>query len=104
MRMTTQPESAILHGVRDHLRGQGYLVIRNVAGIGTHSGLSDLLALKGGVTLYVEVKTASGRLSDAQERFRRDVQAHGGRYIVVRSVDDIAAVVGGCLELLEATS
>ena len=101
--MSTQPESAILHGVRDHLRGQGFMVIRNVAGLGTHPGLSDLIAVRDGLSIFVEVKTASGRLSEAQERFRRDVEAHGASYVIARSVDDIAALVGGCLALDGAT-
>jgi len=99
--VTPQPESAILHAVRDHLRLQGFLVIRNVAGIGTHPGLADLLAVRDGVTIFIEVKTATGRLSEPQKRFRRDVEAHGATYVVARSVVDIAAVVGGCL-LLDA--
>jgi len=101
--VSTQPETRILRAVRDHLRIQGYMVIPNVAGIGTHPGLSDLMAIRDGITIFVEVKTATGRLSDAQERFSRDVQAHGATYLVARSVGDVAAVVGGCLELAEAT-
>jgi Holliday junction resolvase-like predicted endonuclease len=97
--VTPQPESAILHAVRDHLRLQGWFVIRHQAGLGTHPGLSDLTATREGITIFVEVKTASGRLSEAQERFRRDVEAHSATYLVCRSVDDIAAVVGGCLVL-----
>ena len=97
--MTTQPESAILRAVRQHLRSQGWYTIRHQAGLGSHPGLSDLSAVREGVTIYVEVKTAAGRLSEAQESFSRDVQAHGATYLLVRSVDDVAAVTGGCLAL-----
>ena len=97
--MSQQPESAILHAVRDHLRLQGFFVIRHQAGLGTHPGLSDLTAIRDGITVYIEVKTATGRLSEAQERFRRDIEAHGATYLVCRSVEDIIAVTGGCLAL-----
>ena len=67
--MTTQPETAILHAVRE------------------------------GITLWVECKSATGRLSAAQEAFRADVESHGGTYVVARSVDDLADLTGGCLAL-----
>jgi hypothetical protein len=97
--MSPQPETAILRAVREHLRLQGWFTIRHQACLGAHPGLSDLTAVRDGITIYVEAKTATGRLSEAQERFRRDVEAHGATYIVARSVEDIAAVVGGCLAL-----
>ena len=99
--MTPQPESAILRAVRQHLRLQGFFTIRNVAGIGTHPGLSDLMAVRDGVTIFIEVKTATGKLSKPQERFCRAVTAHGATYLLVRSVDDMATFTGGCLCLAE---
>ncbi len=97
--MTPQPESAILHAVRSHLRLMGWMVVRNVGCLGSHPGLSDLTAMREGTTIFVEVKTLTGRLSEPQERFRCDVEAHGATYLVVRSVDDMAAFTGGCLPL-----
>jgi hypothetical protein len=97
--VSRQPESVILSAVREHLRQQGYLTIRHQACLGSHPGLSDLTAVRDGVTLYVECRTPRGRLSAAQERFQRDVEAHGARYIVACSVEDVAALTGGCLAL-----
>ena len=97
------PETAVKRAVREHLRGQGFFVYPNTAGMGAHPGLSDLTAVRGGVTLWIECKSASGRLSRAQEQFRADIESHGGTYVLCRSVDDLAAITGGCLPLDGAT-
>jgi VRR-NUC domain len=39
--------------------------------------------------VWIEVKTATGRLSEHQEQFRDDIAKQGGKYIVVRSLDDV---------------
>jgi len=97
------PETAVKRAVREHLRGQGFFVYPNTAGMGAHPGLSDLCAVRDGVTLWIECKSATGRLSVAQEAFRTDIEAHGGCYVVARSVDDLAQLTGGCLALDGAT-
>ena len=93
------PETAVKRAVREHLRGQDYFVYPNTAGMGSHPGVSDLCAVREGVVLWIECKSPTGRLSPKQERFRADVEAHGGTYVVARSVDDLAGITGGCLPL-----
>lgn len=95
--MTT--ETAAKRAVRAHLRGQGYFVYPNTAGMGSHPGVSDLCAVRDGQVLWVECKSPRGRLSPQQERFRADIEAHGGTYVVARCVDDLAGLTGGCLAL-----
>ena len=77
MRITTkkQPESVILQAVRNALVIDGYDVTRHQQGLGCRRGFPDLTALKDGKTLYVE--------------FQRECEAHGGTYILARSVDDV---------------
>ena len=87
-----QPESVILDQVRQYLRLRGWLVFRHQQGLGAHKGFPDLTALKGGVTLYIEVRTPPGRLSEHQERFRAGCEAAGGRYIVARCLEDVMEV------------
>jgi hypothetical protein len=43
--------------------------------------------------LWIEVKTAKGKQSDLQRSFQQLVEEHSHRYIVVRSVDDVLAVL-----------
>jgi len=76
-------EGDILKQVRDYLRWRGWLVIRNHQSLGSHRGLSDLVALKNGEVLWIEIKRPGGKLSRHQEKFKEDVEAHGGNYLVI---------------------
>ena len=84
-----QPESAVVTQARDWLRFKGYDVTRHQQGLGSRRGFPDLTALRDGVTTYIECKTATGRLSAHQEAFRETCEAHGGRYLVVRCIEDL---------------
>ena len=84
-----QPESIILAQIRQYLQLHGYLVIRMQQGLGSHKGLSDLVCIRGGRVVFVEVKTPTGRLSVHQEGFRGAVEMHGGEYLVARSIEDV---------------
>ena len=82
-------ESEILTVVRDFLRLRGWFVIRNQQGLGSHLGMADLTAIKNGKVIFVEVKTPKGRLGEYQRKFKRDIEEHGGIYLVVRSVEEL---------------
>ena len=84
-----QPESFILNQVRDILRLDGWDVTRHQQGMGSRRGFPDLTALKDGVTLYIEIKTKTGKQSAYQVEFEKVCRAHGGTYILARSVDDV---------------
>lgn len=84
-----QPESFILNQVRDILRLDGWDVTRHQQGMGSRRGFPDLTALKDGKTLYIEIKTKTGKQSAYQVEFEKICRAHGGTYILARSVDDV---------------
>jgi len=83
------PEGQIKRDVKQYLTLKGWRIIPILQGLGAYKGISDLIALKEGVTIYIEVKTPSGKLSAHQEAFRILVRETGNTYIVVRSVDDL---------------
>ena len=57
-------------------------------------GVPDVVVcLKDGRFVGFEVKTETGRQSQAQKRAEQDIQWAGGEYYVVRSVDDVRKVV-----------
>lgn len=89
-RTKRQPESLILTAVRQFLQIGGWLVIRHQQGLGAHKGFPDLTAIKDGRTTYIEVKTATGKQSEAQLEFQRQVESRGCEYIVARSTEDVA--------------
>jgi len=90
-------ETDILRQIRARLQWDKWLVIRHQQGLGCHKGLSDLTALKNGQTVYIEVKKPGGRQSDVQKDFQADIEAHGGVYVLAKSVDDVEFLCEGGL-------
>ena len=85
-------ETEIQNEIRDYLRLRGWFVIRHQQGLGSMKGLSDLTALKNGETVYIEVKTQKGKQSDYQKEFQREIEEHGGRYILARCLNDVMSL------------
>jgi len=57
-------------------------------------GMSDLVIyLPIGVTLWVELKSAKGKLSEAQEFFQNELAAFGHHYFVARSVNQLETIL-----------
>lgn len=84
-----QPESAILRAIRDYLRLRGWTVYRQQAGPLTVKGWPDLIAIRSGEVIGIEVKTPTGRLSEYQAEMQEEWSRQGIRYLVARSVDDV---------------
>ena len=56
------------------------------------SGLPDIVAIKDGIYIGLEVKTATGIQSKEQREIQNRVTEAGGLYFVVRSVDDVKKI------------
>lgn len=52
-------------------------------------GVSDAMVLVKGKLWALEFKSSTGPLSEAQKEFQRGIEANGGIYLVVRSIDDL---------------
>ena len=99
-------EKDIQKSILDYLRMNGFMAWKSVstgiAGGGKdktrfysmgQKGLSDIIALKDGATIFIEVKTDKGVLTDNQKKFLEDVRRKGAIGIVARSIDDVAKVL-----------
>ena len=93
MTARTQPEALVRKAVRKHLELGGWRVFPIVQSALSHRGLSDLFAMREGVVVFVECKTATGRLSDAQETFGATCAECGVSYVVARSTADVDCLV-----------
>jgi len=85
------PRSAIVHHCANEVTEAGPRGARRQAilvGMGVHAGFADLVVLSEGRVLFLEVKSAKGRLRVAQEAFRDAVCSQGFGWALVRSVDD----------------
>lgn len=83
------PETAIKKEIKDWLRLHQWFVFYLLAGIGAYTGASDLIAIKKGLVLFIEVKTKNGKMSPGQLKFRADIKNHGGHYVLARSYEDV---------------
>ena len=82
-------ESDIQATIRDWLRWHGWFCWKVHQSLGSYKGVSDLVAIKAGRVLFIEVKTSTGRLGVHQQAFRDELTRHGGTYIVARSIEDV---------------
>jgi len=58
----------------------------------TPRGLPDIIVIVGGVFYGLEVKKEGGKQSPEQKIIQKDIEAHGGKYFVVKSIDDVKAI------------
>jgi hypothetical protein len=56
-------------------------------------GLADICLIHDGVFYGVEVKTATGRMSQSQKQFKAELEAAGGKYLLCRSVSDLKEAI-----------
>lgn len=88
--MAKQKETIIRKSITQALRLSGWDVTYHLQGVGCRKGFPDLTAMRNGDTVYIEVKTETGRQSDYQKEFEEVCKSHGCRYILARSVKDVA--------------
>lgn len=60
-------------------------------------GVPDILLVYKGKLIGIEIKSATGRLSDSQRAFGEELLLAGGIYFVARSIEDVQNVLGGFL-------
>lgn len=103
--ITTNPETVIQNAIRVALSKRG-IVLRLNNGVfytesgqriasGLPPGTSDLLFIGEGRAAFIEVKTPTGRVSNAQQHFIDVVRSHGVRAGVARSVNEAIKIIEG---------
>ena len=102
--MAGTAETNLKKQVRDFMRLNGWFVFHILQAMGAYKGVSDLIAIKDGRVLFLELKAPAGfdkrgrkkkagEQSENQVKFEYDIDLHGGEYYVVRSVEDISEVI-----------
>lgn len=56
------------------------------------NGVPDIIVIKDGFFIGLEVKTPKGRLSENQKIFQKECKSAGGEYYIVRSIDDVIEI------------
>jgi Holliday junction resolvase len=86
-------ERDVLRQVKDYLHIKGWRVFRIHQSLGSHKGFSDLVAIRKGKTVFIEVKATGGKLSHFQERFREELQAEDIPYWVISDLDQLINIL-----------
>jgi len=82
-------EKAIMQQIKHALSVYGWFVFRVPPSIYGQKGLCDLIAIKNGMVVFIEVKAENGKQSDEQKVFEAKINSAGGTYILARSIDDV---------------
>lgn len=88
-----------LHGVIQKqvvrlLTWYGFFVYPNRQHALSYNGISDLTAIKDGITYWIEIKRPIGdRQNDYQKDFQGSVETRGGRYVLIHSFEEAEALV-----------
>ena len=61
--------------------------------MGAYKGIPDIIAIKNGRTLYIEVKRLGGKQSDHQILFQSNIWEKGGHYILVKCLEDMIEAI-----------
>lgn len=88
MKKLTQ-ETLIKKEIKTWLKLNNWFVFYVLQGLGAYKGIVDILSIKDGIVLFIEVKTKTGRQSDNQKQFEEAITSHGGHYVIARGYEDI---------------
>jgi hypothetical protein len=91
-----QTEAEIHKEILDYCRSKGWPVCHSRMDRPTTSGVGTpdfVIALPAGVTLWIEVKTNTGKLSTEQQAWMRWLKNHDHSCAVVRSLKEFLALV-----------
>ena len=89
-----QKESDIQKTIKEHLQWTGWFVVKIHQSLGSYKGIADLYAIRDGEHVWIEVKRPTGKLSEHQEKFKTQIEAAGGEYIVARDIADVEHLAG----------
>ena len=82
-------ENEIKRLVKDYLHIRGWYCFSILQGLGAHKGIADIYAIKNGRAIWIEIKSPRGRQSADQIEFQKNIEYHGGEYLLVRCLDDL---------------
>lgn len=93
------PESAIQSHIMQYMTMKNWFVMRLNSGMVENkyggrirlapAGTPDLLCIKDGKCLFIEVKSEKGKITPLQEEFGDKLRSYGAEVIVSRGIDDL---------------
>jgi len=86
-------ENDIKRQVKNYLDIKGYFHFHILQGLGAFRGIPDMIAIRKGRVIFLEIKKPGGKLSEHQQRFKETMERVGGEYYVVRSLEEIIKIL-----------
>ncbi len=83
------PENIVKKECCDYLDFNGWFHFNIRQSRYCYKGVSDRIAMKRGIVLFIEFKTAKGKQSPDQLKFEADVKSKNCHYLVARGYKDI---------------
>jgi len=80
-------ESQLQTQIKNRLTKHGWLVVKIISS--SMNGIPDLMCIRKGVVIFLEVKTDVGIVAPLQEYVMKLLKSNGVHSRVVRSLDDI---------------
>lgn len=88
--MKKTPEGRAKEAIRQYLRLNGWLVYPITQSTYSRHGMSDYVCIRNGRVIFLEVKAEKGYLTAAQKRFKAEIEAAAGTYVLAYGIDDVA--------------
>ena len=85
----TTPEAKVKTEIRKYLSAQAIFWVSVQNGPGAKPGDPDLVLCYRGRFIGVEVKSATGKLRPLQKVRQKEIEASGGEFWIVRTLDDL---------------
>lgn len=86
--MATNPETLLTKKIVSALEGFGCMCIKFHASGYTIAGVPDLIVMRGGVVVWLEIKTPTGSLSKIQEKRHLQMRRYGAKIATVRTPEE----------------
>lgn len=80
-------ESQVQTQIKNRLTKHGWLVVKIISS--SMNGIPDLMCIRKGVVMFLEVKTDVGVVAPLQEYVMKVLNSHNVHSRVVRSVEDV---------------
>lgn len=86
-------ERDVLAACRSYLRVKGWFCCRIHQGLGCMPGIPDLVAMRDGITIWIEVKAPRCHQSAVQVQWQQYAEQAGALYVVVRDVQELVDMI-----------
>jgi len=86
-------ENDVKKQAKQYLTLMGWFHFHILQGLGAFIGIPDIIALKAGRVLFLEIKKPGGKLSPGQTIFRDMILSHGGEYYKIDGLDRLIDII-----------